>query len=299
MGFSDYVAFGVAFLSWVLAMYLGDNQWAHQHQWLLPVLWAGAGLSFMFAVFRTPWFRARFISEKSVSERTIVQSTRGNSNSPIAFGSGASVGTINVNAPAGAPPLPTIRRFRKVLEAVVQSPLYVEQSGYVIAQISIPGSLGLQRVIDNGRYADLGWGTLERQDCEIPFCQIENYLYEPATLEFRLVSADFAEREPELTDLEMDRDSQAIKFFVKPTVAGIHKAEVELLVHHKQHGSVPIHAEAIPSEITSGSKERIETITVTYMVHSKEYTKDREHMQEKDQSYEHRYEKDFGIDLSP
>jgi hypothetical protein len=52
-----------------LAFYLGDNEWARSHQWLIPVLWSVSGASFLFAAIRTRRFRSLFGASEQVREK--------------------------------------------------------------------------------------------------------------------------------------------------------------------------------------------------------------------------------------
>ena len=76
MAFSDFFALAVACIFGVLAMYLADNGFARTHQWLIPLLWSGCGISVLLAIFRTRWFRTLFVSQEAVSQEATKQEIR-------------------------------------------------------------------------------------------------------------------------------------------------------------------------------------------------------------------------------
>lgn len=93
MSFSDWFALAIACLFGVLAVLLGDNGWAHAHHWLMPILWSGCGLSLLFAVFLTHWFKSLFVSQESTSGKAIEQETHG-TNSPTVGSFGTVAGPV-------------------------------------------------------------------------------------------------------------------------------------------------------------------------------------------------------------
>lgn len=100
MGFSDFFALAVACAFGVLAMYLGDNQFAREHQWLIPILWGGCVVALLFGFLRTPWFRALISSDESLSQRAIKQRTEGPASHAIAATHGSVVNIYNSAPPA-------------------------------------------------------------------------------------------------------------------------------------------------------------------------------------------------------
>jgi hypothetical protein len=73
MGFSDYFSLALACATAVLAMLLADNQWARDHQWLVPVLWVGCVIALFSMLFHARWFRRLFGSQEPSTQEAFTQ----------------------------------------------------------------------------------------------------------------------------------------------------------------------------------------------------------------------------------
>ncbi len=96
MSFSDYFSLAVACAFGVLAVYLADNPWAHDHPWLVPALWSVCVLSLLLAILSRKGRSG--IRPKAPSAVNIEQETHGDRSTAVAVGSLGNIGSgANVN----------------------------------------------------------------------------------------------------------------------------------------------------------------------------------------------------------
>jgi hypothetical protein len=268
------------------------NSWAMQHQWLLPVFEFGAVVFGICAVVTTRWFRrATGIVPRSESAE-VRQSTRGNNSSNVSVGA---VGTLNVTSgPALVPKTRTAeRRVSRVLEAATQSLFYVGKVGRITAIVSLPNSLGLRRELQSRGWTT-SWGEIKQSACKIPFRDHagDSFIY---TLHLETPGAESPEQRKNI-HLEEAKDSLAVNFFVTPRTAGVHQAELQLVVDTTVLGTTFLEvatAGDVDSHTAHGGPQVLVTVKVEYRAVGPKYSQ--ENKQGYEQGYEQKQAKKKGI----
>jgi hypothetical protein len=107
--------------------------------------------------------------------------------------------------------------FPRVLEAVIQSPLHIGKTGYLLATVSGPHSSGLEKVLCSSQYSALKWGELKHEMCKVHFRQEDERTYKPTIVQLRLKSIDLKSSDESVNiELEWDRDpSSPVRFSSK------------------------------------------------------------------------------------
>jgi len=174
---------------------------------------------------------------------------------------------------ATAAPRSPEKQFRllaRTLEAVVESPLSVNRSGSILVSVSLGSSSELEPILSMGRYSTITWGELERSDCEVPFLLSIQQEYLPSLVELHLVTADFQAGKAIRMDLNWNTRSRPVEFLVKPLIAGIHKAQIQLWAHRKWQGSVFVQSTAMSETAAeaagAGGLEMIASVDVKLRV---------------------------------
>jgi hypothetical protein len=105
-------SFSGVFASGALAMLLADNQWAREHQWLIPVLWSLSGACFIGAILCTKRIRSVFMPREETKREAISLTVRDHGSVPGIGSMGSIAGKATVyigsiyNAPNAAPIVP-------------------------------------------------------------------------------------------------------------------------------------------------------------------------------------------------
>ncbi len=141
-------------------MLWGDNQWAKNHTWIIPTLWALTGIFIMIALASARWFRALFASQETINGKTIEQNIAGANSSATSIrdiGAGASV-VIGSQVPA-----PAILQLGKLTMLFAkmweERPLREDLKGQHLLEVSFRSDYSRPTGVEFIRWDDSGANT--------------------------------------------------------------------------------------------------------------------------------------------